>query len=139
MKVSWLWNEWCISGIFFISFHFGRWVSEDDSLQPLILWSGPSTKWKHSALCSKSRKKVMLKVLNYKTFSFLLQSAFPLSLTLSLSPLLPPPECHGVFICYLMLDSLQHRDIHGGGMQTPIGAPWLGVQMNPWFLGSPCH
>ena len=42
----------------------------------------------------QNRKKVMLKGINYETFSFLLQSASLLSLPFLLSLFLRPPACH---------------------------------------------
>lgn len=87
---------------------------------------------------------MLLKVLQGKAFSFLLQSAFPLRSSASSLPLsfflsLSPHTflCYGVFICYSMLDSLQGSSWGWGQSTDPHRCPMTGFARESWFQASP--
>lgn len=67
------------------------------SSRPAMCFAEPGARRKGEAPCSESKKNVPLKVLKYKTFSFL-----PWALSVS--------TCRGVVICYSVFSSCRHRD-----------------------------
>lgn len=88
-------------------------------IQDLYIICRLSAKWRCQVPCSKSRKKLSLKVPKHKAFSFLLQSCSELAMVL--------------LVCFLLFSPLQawrSSQAECRSLQAP-GGPWLTMHTCP--------